>query len=116
MRSPSIALALAACLVPAAAEEPVDLQVVHNIRAEAFDNSKVMNHLFYLTDVNGPRVTGSPGYRTAGEWVARRLKEYGLTNVDLEPWGPFGRGWSFSRFSAHLRRLDRRARLRTDAR
>ena len=82
--------------------EPVDLHTIHRIKAEAFENSKVMEHLFYLTDVHGPRLTNSPGFRAAGEWTVNRLKEYGLANPRLEKWGPFGRGWSYSRFSAHL--------------
>jgi carboxypeptidase Q len=85
-----------------AAAEPVNLEVVHRIKAEAFENSKVMEHLFFLTDVHGPRLTNSPGFRAAGDWAVGRLKEYGLANVRLEKWGPFGRGWSYSRFSAHL--------------
>ena len=48
-------------------EEAVDLSVIHRIKAEAFENSKVMDHEFYLTDVHGPRLAGSPGYRAAGE-------------------------------------------------
>lgn len=98
-------LRLAAVLVATAAlraEEPVDLGIVHRIRTEAFEHSQVMEHLFYLTDVNGPRVTGSPGYRKAAEWVVKRASEYGLANARLEKWGPFGRGWNFTRFSAHL--------------
>jgi carboxypeptidase Q len=83
-------------------EEPVDLSVIHRIKAEAFENSKVMDHVFYLTDVHGPRLTGSPGYQEAGDWVVSRLKEYGLTNVHEEPWGPFGRGWTFTRFAGHM--------------
>lgn len=71
-------------------EDPVDLSVIHRIKAEAFENSKVMEHVFYLTDVHGPRLTGSPGYKEAGDWVVSRLTEYGLTNVREEPWGPFG--------------------------
>src|ERR1700675_2725280 len=47
----------------APAEEPVDLAVVHRIKSEAFENSKAMEHLFYLTDVYGPRLTNSPGFR-----------------------------------------------------
>jgi len=82
-------------------EEPVDLSVIHRIKAEAFENSKVMDHEFYLTDVYGPRLAGSPGYRAAGEWVMKRLKEYGLTNVHEEPWA-FGRGWTYSHFSGHM--------------
>jgi hypothetical protein len=87
----------------ASAEEPVDLAVIHRIKAEAFQGSQVMDHLFYLTDVNGPRLSGSPGYRRASEWTVERLKEWGITNAKLEKWGTFGRGWSFTRFEAHLK-------------
>ncbi len=85
-----------------AAEERVDLAAVHRIRAEAFENSKVMDTLFYLTDVHGPRLTNSPGFRKAAEWTTGRMKEFGLANVKQEKWGPFGRGWSYSKFEAHL--------------
>jgi hypothetical protein len=83
-------------------EEPVDLSVIHRIKAEAFENSKVMEHVFYLTDVNGPRLTNSPGFKSAGEWVMKRLKEYGLADVHEETWGPFGRGWDYTRFSGNM--------------
>jgi len=88
--------------VPAAAEEPVDLAVIHRIKQEAFAGSKVMDHLFYLTDVNGPRLTNSPGQRAAAEWAVRRLTEWGITDARLEKWGTFGRGWSLDRFSMNL--------------
>jgi hypothetical protein len=84
------------------AEERVDLSVVHRIRTEAFENSKVMDHMFYLTDVNGPRLTGSSGYRKAADWVVGKAREYGLANPHLEKWGPFGRGWEYTKFSAHM--------------
>jgi carboxypeptidase Q len=58
-----------------------------------------MEHVFYLTDVNGPRLTNSPGFKSAGDWVVKRLQEYGLTNVHQEAWGPFGRGWTYTRFA-----------------
>ncbi len=95
---------LAAALVPLLvwAGENVDLLVVNRIKSEAFDNSKVMDHMFYLTDVNGPRLTGSPGFKAAADWAASRLKEYGLANVKQEKWGPFGRGWACKHFEAHL--------------
>ena len=94
----------AAIAVPflAAAEEKADLFSVNRIKSEAFENSKVMDHAFYLTDVYGGRLTGSPGYKGAADWAAKRLTSYGLTNVTLEPWGPFGRSWSFSHFRADL--------------
>ena len=60
------------------AGENVDLAIVNQIKTEAFDNSKVMDHMFYLTDVNGPRLTGSPGYKASADWVVSRMKEYGV--------------------------------------
>ncbi len=42
--------------------------MVHKIRSEAFQNSKIMETLFYLTDVNGPRVTNSKGFNSAADW------------------------------------------------
>ncbi len=93
------------CLVTsivAMAEEKVDLHTVYRIKTEAFQNSKVMEHLSFLTDVHGPRLTESKGYKAAAEWVVKRLTEYGIANPRLEKWGPFGRGWNFSRFSAHM--------------
>src|SRR5215471_11722163 len=85
----------------ARSEEPVDLSVIHRIKAEAFENSKVMDHLFYLTDVYGPRLTNSPGFFAAADWVVKQLEGWGISS-HLEKWGPFGRGWTYSRFSAHL--------------
>ncbi|MBX9601143.1 MAG: M20/M25/M40 family metallo-hydrolase [Bryobacteraceae bacterium] len=84
------------------AQDQPDLAVIHRIKAEAFQNSKVMDHLFYLTDVHGPRVTNSKGYRSAVEWVQGRLKEIGLTNVRTESFGPWGKSWDYTRFEGHM--------------
>src|SRR4051794_13675637 len=94
------ALALIPLLV--IAEEKVDLSVVNRIRTEAFSNSKVMDIMFYLTDVHGPRLTNSPNYRAAGDWAVGRLKEYGLVNVREEKWGPFGRDWQNKYYEGHM--------------
>jgi hypothetical protein len=93
---------LLACCAFLSAEEKVDLEVLNRIKAEAFQNSQVMDHLFYLSDVYGPRLTDSPGFRQAGDWVVKRLQGYGLQNVKLEKWGPFGQSWKLTHFSAHL--------------
>lgn len=86
--------AMAAVLIPLSlmAEDKVDLFTMHRIRAEERDHSKVMDTLFYLTDVNGPRLTNSPNYFAAADWVVNRLKEYGIAAKE-EKWGPFGRSW-----------------------
>jgi carboxypeptidase Q len=98
----AVAVLTAGVSVGAVLEERVDLNVVHRIKDEAFRNSQVMDHLFFLTDVNGPRLTGSPGWRSAAEWAMSSLKKWGVSDPHLETWGRFGRGWSLRRFSANL--------------
>jgi len=93
---------LCTLVVTLLAQEKVDLTVVNKIKGEAFQNSQVMDHLFYLTDVYGPRLTNSPGHRAAAEWVVKRLESYGLQNVHLEKWSDFGQSWKLTHFSAHL--------------
>jgi len=84
------------------AEERVDLSIVHRIKTEAFEHSKVMDHLFQITDRYGPRLTASPNYDAAAAWVVQQLREYGIQNVHLEKWGPFGRRWSYDRFHIEI--------------
>jgi hypothetical protein len=79
-----------------------DLGVVGRIKTEAFDNSQVMDTLGYLTDVYGPRLTASPEFRQAADWVVGRLQGYGLENVHLEKWGPIARSWSLKQSSLEL--------------
>jgi carboxypeptidase Q len=101
MRLPVLPLVLALAALPVHADEKVDLATVHRIKAEAFQNGKVADHLFWLTDANGPRLTNSPGHRAAADWALRTLKGWGATNAHLEGW-PFGRGWSVERYAARL--------------
>jgi hypothetical protein len=82
--------------------EPIDLGALNEIKWQAFNNSQVMDHLFYISDVYGPRVNGSPNHRAAAEWIVKRLESYGLKNVHLEPWGPFGNSWQYKKFYGAL--------------
>lgn len=84
------------------AQDSADLNVIHRIKNEAFKKGKVAEHLQMLSDQYGPRLTGSPEYNAAAEWISTRFREWGLANVHLEPWGPFGRSWSLRRFSIHM--------------
>ena len=89
-------------LVPVSAQqapaERVDYDAIYKIKDEGFQRSKVMEILSWLTDVYGPRLTNSPGFRKAGDWAVKEMTSWGLSNVKLEPF-PFGRGWSNDRFS-----------------
>lgn len=69
--------------------------------AEGTQRSHVEQDFRYLTDVIGPRLTGSPAMRRANDWVAQKLLEYGADSVVLEPW-PFGVSWQRGAFSARL--------------
>ena len=48
------------------------------IRDEGLNRSQVMPTLSYLTDVIGPRLTGSPGLKRANEWSREKLTSWGL--------------------------------------
>ncbi len=85
----------AAPAVAPAAGERVDLDMIGRIRAEGLQRSQVMDTLWELTDVIGPRLTGSPAARAANDWTRQRFAAWGLADAHLEPF-PFGRGWSYS--------------------
>jgi hypothetical protein len=82
--------------------ERIDLDAINRIKQEELKHSQIMETVGYLTDVTGPRLTGSPNLRKAQEYVASRLREWGVENVHLEAWGPFGRGWSLEGFTANM--------------
>jgi carboxypeptidase Q len=90
--------ALALCAAPpfAARErnEPVDAEINAKIRKEGMDNSKIMRTMHYLTDVYGPRLTGSPNLKAAGEWIVKEAASWGFTNGHLEPWDWGKPGWT----------------------
>ncbi len=83
-------------------QEAVDLGVIDRIKNEAFTRSEVMNHLRNLTDVHGPRLTGARKFEEAAKWATERLTAFGLSNVQVERWGPFGRSWSVDQYSAEM--------------
>ena len=109
----SVALAgvLAAGLVGLplrAADEAIDYDSINKIKAQGLTaaSSEVMEISSWLTDVYGPRLTGSPNIKLAGDWAVATMKTWGLTSVALEPWpadpnnanNGFTRGWSNDKF------------------
>ena len=86
---------------PLAAQEPIDRAMIARLRAESQARSKVLDSYRTLTDVIGPRLTGSPGFKRAVDWTRDRLTEWGLSNVAVEPF-PFGRGWTLEKFSLEM--------------
>jgi len=73
-----------------------DAQILNEIR----DHSQAMDNLEYLSDEIGQRLTGSSQLKQANDWTAAKFREYGLTNVRLEPW-TIAHSWT--RGTAHAR-------------
>ncbi|HKW39903.1 MAG TPA: M20/M25/M40 family metallo-hydrolase, partial [Gemmatimonadales bacterium] len=94
MRPFATASLLAALFCPLAAAQDltVDTAGAGALIDGALHHAEVMQNLEYLTDVIGPRLTGSQGVRQANNWTLQRFKEYGL-EAHLEPW-KFGGTWT----------------------
>ncbi|MCW5961559.1 MAG: M20/M25/M40 family metallo-hydrolase [Pyrinomonadaceae bacterium] len=67
------------------------------IRKEAMENSQIMKTLHYFTDVYGPRLTGSPKLKMAGEWAMKEMKSWGFDRTEMEPWDWGHPGWESDR-------------------
>jgi hypothetical protein len=94
---------IATALPLGAASEKIDYAAINKIKQQGLlaQNSKVMEIASWLTDVLGPRLSGSPNTQKAGEWTVAKMKEWGQQNVSLEPWAVssrFPRGWSNDKF------------------
>ncbi len=106
MRRSAVAACCAAVLTASAftftqSAERVDLAAIQKIRDEGLNRSQVMEHLFWLTDAYGPRLTGSPGFEQAGDWVVKTLQSWSLQNVRKERF-EFGAGWTLKKFHATM--------------
>ncbi|MBV9084821.1 MAG: M20/M25/M40 family metallo-hydrolase, partial [Acidobacteriaceae bacterium] len=100
--SVAAALVIAALLpLPATSAEDVDLYAIQQIRAEERAHSRVMDSVFYLTDVNGPRLTNTPNFFSAADWVVRQLTSFGV-DARTENWRPFGRSWQVNKYYAAM--------------
>src|SRR5262245_23800462 len=101
-RNAASAVVVAALVATLAAQTHPSADIQARIREEANGHSQILWTLHFLTDVYGPRLTGSPSLRAAGEWAVKTMGSWGMTGGRLEPWN-FGRpGWVNERFSAHL--------------
>jgi len=99
-----LAIALIATLsfLPLVAQSQSEQDLLERIRREEATNSQIMKTMHMLTDVYGPRLTGSPNHKAAAEWAIKQMTAWGLSNAHLEPWD-FGHvGWLNERFTGHI--------------
>jgi hypothetical protein len=91
-----------------ATQERIDTAMNARIRAEGWDNSQIMRTMHFLTDVYGPRLTGSPNHENAAKWAVQTMEKWGMRNGKLEPFEfktatvtPAG-GWLNEKASGHI--------------
>jgi carboxypeptidase Q len=97
-----VVLLLICSLAWAQKQEAVDTAIVSKLKAEGFNKSQVMDILSMLTDVNGPRLTNSPGYKKAADYTKGKLESWGLQNVAFDTWTDDTlSGWQLKKFSLH---------------
>jgi carboxypeptidase Q len=87
--------------LPLRAAETINLTDINKIKAEGMQHSQVMELNSWLSDVYGPRLTGSPAVEQGAKWAMGKMKEWGLVNVKMEPWtnrNGFERGWTNDKF------------------
>jgi carboxypeptidase Q len=89
-------------ITDSAASQKKDLDAARRIQDAALSHSQIMEMVGYLTDVTGPRLTGSPNLKRAEQYARDKLRDWGLANAHLESWGPFGRGWSLQGLTANM--------------
>src|SRR5262249_20850072 len=98
MALPTIPGAWAQKAIPSAAKPPAAgrsatdlaadqaLALDRKVLDESKNGSELMKNLTYLSDMIGPRLTGSPALKRANDWTAAKMRGYGLSNVHLESW------------------------------
>lgn len=89
------------CQAGPSGQQPAGDPTLAAIKAEGLGRSDAARLFHALTDVIGPRLSGSPGHLAAARWAVDRLKEWGLTNPRLDPF-PFGRGWTLEQLTAEM--------------
>lgn len=77
---------------------PVTDPVLLRIMEEGMQRSQAGALAQVLTDSIGPRLTGSPGYTAAGDWLVKKYTEWGIT-ARKEQWGTWS---SFKRGVTHV--------------
>ncbi len=95
-----IAVLLTAWSFPLAAAQDSQ-SMIAAIKAEGLRSGEAAVVFHTLTDVIGPRLTGSPTHVQAARWAVERLKAWGLDDPRLEPFR-FGPGWSLEKLTVEM--------------
>jgi hypothetical protein len=92
----AIAALIAMAALPLRADDDIE-----RVKAAAGE-SQVMDHLDYLVNRIGPRLTSSDALTTACEWSRDRFKSFGIENARIEKWGEFPVGFNRGPWSGRI--------------
>jgi carboxypeptidase Q len=86
-------MGLAGVIATMAAQAQIDPGIGAKIRQEGMERSQILKTTHFLTDVYGPRLTGSPNHENAAKWAIKQMESWGMVNGHLEPWDFARAGW-----------------------
>lgn len=70
--------------ISASPQEPLDTAAMRRIRDEGFNHSRVLETALGLSDLQPPRLAGSPGFLAAAGYARDQLRELGIPRA----WSP----------------------------
>ncbi len=76
--------------------------ITARIRREGMENSQIMRTLHFLSDVHGPRLTGSPNHKASADWAVKQMIGWGFDTARLEAWDFGHPGWVNERASGFM--------------
>ncbi|MEO8337366.1 MAG: M20/M25/M40 family metallo-hydrolase, partial [bacterium] len=98
---PTLVTAAAALVLCTSIAHAQDAATLARIRDEGMNRSHVVEMFNHLTNVIGPRLTGSPAFKQSIDWSVATLNQYGLSKVHAESW-PYGRGWTLEKLTLEM--------------
>src|SRR5687767_7675706 len=101
-RAVAVALISTLLCLPIFGQSQSEKDLLERIRKEAMTNSQIMKTMHMLSDVYGPRLTGSPNHKRSAEWAVKQMTAWGLSNGHLHAWDFKHPGWLNERLSAHI--------------
>jgi hypothetical protein len=88
--------------VAATVTAQIDPNINAKIRQEGMERSQILKTMHFLTDVYGPRLTGSPNHENAAKWAIKQMESWGFVNGHLEPWDFARTGWLNEEATGHI--------------
>lgn len=77
-------------------------QALAKINTEGFQKSQVMSLISDLSDVYGPRLTGTNQYYAAAEWAKKTMENWGVDKVYFENYCDDCMGWEVKSFNVEM--------------